>query len=52
MIHPPQSAGLVRYLLTGHLWTSPRLSARDRFIHVVDERAGNSTYLLLNDMFY
>ena len=29
MMHKPQSAGPVKYLLTGRLWTSPRLSARD-----------------------
>lgn len=38
MIHQPQSAGPVRYLLTGHLWTSPRLSARDKFILTVNQR--------------
>lgn len=38
MIHQPPSAGPVRCLLTGHLWTSPHLSARDKFILTVNLR--------------
>lgn len=32
----PQSAGPVRYLLTGHLWTGPRLSTGNKIILTVN----------------
>lgn len=35
--YQPQSAGPVRYPLTGHLWTDPHLSVRDKSTKTSDK---------------